>query len=152
MVTIYLIQKDQKKKDIHKKIMNIFITGHCGYIGSALMRFLTKCHYVKNIRGYDLINGEDILDKDHLNETMKEFKPDIVIHLAALSTVSACNEDIKLAIKTNGVGTYNVLNGMKSIGMQKYYLCQHLFCLWNQQRDSISRVCATNTMFSLWNN
>lgn len=91
------------------QIPKIFITGHRGYIGSALYRKLKPKFYVK---GYDIIDGFDIMDYQLLVSTMKSFNPDIVIHLAALSSVTACNEDIHKAIMYNAIGTKNVLDAM----------------------------------------
>ena len=100
-----------------KNDAKILITGSSGYIGSALFKNLEE----KGIKvvGYDIIEGEDIMDKKKLTRKMKEVNPDIVIHLAALSSVTACNEDINKAIMYNGVGTRNVLDAMKKCGCNK---------------------------------
>jgi len=66
--------------------------------------------------GYDIVEGDDIMDINNLTFSMLKFQPTIVIHLAALSSVTACNEDVKKAIKINGIGTRNVLNAMKLSG------------------------------------
>lgn len=89
--------------------MKIFITGHLGYIGSRMVEFLS--HH--EIKGYDLVHGQDILDRKLLTQTMSEFNPDVVIHLAAVSNVPECNEKPELAFETNGTGTSNVIHAMK---------------------------------------
>lgn len=98
----------------------IFITGHRGYIGSALFRIICDLPQIENVVGYDLVDGDDILDYERLLTVMKQTQPDIVIHLAALSSVSACNDNPKLAIKTNGHGTVNILKAMAEVN------CQHI--------------------------
>jgi UDP-glucose 4-epimerase len=87
--------------------MKILITGDQGYIGSALKEYLDH-----ELTGYDLINNQDILDYNNLNNSMKDI--DLVIHLAACSTISTCNNDPDLAYKINELGTENVLNAMKA--------------------------------------
>lgn len=98
--------------------LSVLMTGHCGYIGSALVQFLKKLPYIKQIVGYDIIDGNDILDETKLSRFIRSYNVDLVIHLAALSSVSACAEDPLLAIKVNADGTYSVLNAMKTAGCE----------------------------------
>lgn len=100
--------------------INILVTGHSGYIGSALMEYLSKESFVNKVIGYDVSNGHDILNFDSLVNVMQSNNIDIVIHLAALSSVSACNEDPTQAIKINGSGTRTILDAMKQTG------CKHI--------------------------
>lgn len=108
------------ERGICEMTVTILITGHRGYIGSALFRTLSELNVIDRIVGYDLVDGDDILNYERLLSTMMKSRPDIVIHLAALSSVTACNDDPKLAIKINGQGTLNVLNAMKEVG------CEHI--------------------------
>lgn len=96
--------------------LNILITGHKGYIGSTLTQFLTTA-FTCNIIGYDHADGNDIMDYNNLLISMKNI--DIVIHLAALSTVSACNDDPTYANIVNGIGTQNVLKAMTECGCNR---------------------------------
>jgi UDP-glucose 4-epimerase len=100
------------------KKLSILITGHCGYIGSALVQFLKALPYIKRIVGYDIVEGDDILDEIKLTRIMRSHKIDFVIHLAALSSVSACADDPLLAIEINAKGTQSVLNAMKISGCE----------------------------------
>ena len=79
----------------------VFLTGHTGFKGSWLSLWLTKLG--AKVCGYSLAPNTnpsmfkellieekieksvigDILDTKKLNETMNEFQPDIVFHLAA---------------------------------------------------------------------
>lgn len=93
--------------------LNILITGYCGYIGSALVEFLTRTSFVNTIVGYDLRDGNDILSYKSLVYSLKANKIDLVIHLAGVSSVTKCNENINSAIKVNGYGTYLLLKAMK---------------------------------------
>lgn len=100
--------------------INILVTGDRGYIGSALIEYLKKDLFINKVVGYDMYNGDDILNFDSLVNVITFNNIDIVIHLAALSSVSACNEDPTLAIKINGGGTRNILDAMKQTG------CKHI--------------------------
>lgn len=96
--------------------LNILITGHRGYIGSALTRYLQQQSVVNKVVGYDLVEGDDIMDLDKLTSVMKRENITVVIHLAAQSSVTSCNDNPELANKINGTGTNNVLMAMKNSG------------------------------------
>ena len=74
--------------------MKILITGSAGYIGSCLFEYLKKKY---NVFGTDKIIPKikkqknfflcDLLDFKKINNLIEIIKPDIVIHLAALSTI-----------------------------------------------------------------
>ena len=102
--------------DSAKSSLRVFITGHRGYIGSALFRAMTKFSLISEVEGYDIIEGHDILDLDSLVIRMMSFQPHVVVHLAALSSVTACNENWKKSVSYNAVGTRNVLTAMKQCG------------------------------------
>lgn len=93
---------------------NVLITGHCGYIGSALMVYLKDALFINKLIGYDIVEGDDIMDYSNLVNKLMVHDIDVVIHLAAVSSVSACNDQPKLAIKINAIGTRNVLRAMRS--------------------------------------
>ena len=95
--------------------MNILITGGCGYIGSALTEYLGNENMVIK---YDTINGHDILDYYDLVAMLVAYNINLVIHLAALSSVTACNEDPKEAMRVNAYGTGLILKAMKAVGCQ----------------------------------
>lgn len=94
--------------------MAILITGHRGYIGSALKEYLHQHLSDDNIIGYDIVDGDDILNYERLARVMKENTVRLVIHLAALSSVTACNENPAEAKRINGYGTEVVLKAMQS--------------------------------------
>ena len=115
----------------HYKNKRVLITGHTGFKGSWLTLWLSKLG--ANIQGFskdiptnpslfealDLekeINHSigDILDYDSLLKVFKDFKPEIVFHLAAQPIVS---ESIKNPIdtyKTNIIGSANLLECIRN--------------------------------------
>jgi len=100
--------------------INVLITGSDGYIGSALTEHLKSTYFIDRVIGYDLNNGEDILDYDLLVEKLTENNIHVVVHLAALSSVTACNDDVYNAIRVNAIGTNTILKAMKQSG------CKHI--------------------------
>ena len=98
----------------------IFLTGSEGFIGGHLRERLEKLGH--KVKGFDLrsnesfsINGlvfferQDIRQYYKVEQSMREFSPDIVIHLAALAGVRESLENPQDYFETNIIGTYNVL-------------------------------------------
>jgi CDP-glucose 4,6-dehydratase len=60
----------------------------------------------------------DLCDKDLLTEYIEGFQPEIVIHLAAITTVQEAFEDPTEAYRTNVIGTltlFEILKGVRSV-------------------------------------
>ena len=106
----------------------VLVTGGCGFIGSALVRTLVgECEaQVLNIdkltyagspstvapvahrRGYEFARI-DISDRAQLEDAIRRFEPDAVVHLAAESHVDRSIDGPADFIQTNVVGTYTLL-------------------------------------------
>jgi len=115
----------------------ILITGGTGTIGSLLAKTLLSKYYPKKVvvisrdetRQHDFINEIqddrlitylcDVRDFARLNEVFMEVKPDIVFHAAALKHVIFCEKNPIEAVKTNAIGTYNVVSAAIAAGVKK---------------------------------
>lgn len=108
--------------------MKILVTGGAGFIGSALIRHIineTKNHvvnldaltYAGNLSSltseafserykFEHVN---ICNRSELDRVFGEHKPDVVMHLAAESHVDRSIDSSGDFIKTNIIGTYNLL-------------------------------------------
>ena len=98
------------------KNKKIFITGASGGLGSDFVDYFKE----KNL----IVCSDstlDITDRKGTFEIIKANEPDIVIHLAAICGTKDCEEVPEQAIKTNVLGTTNVVQAVREIDSKFIY-------------------------------
>ena len=108
----------------------IFVTGGAGYVGSHCCKEFAAqgwnvVVYDNLSRGWrdlarwgELVEG-DILDRDALQSALTAAKPDVLAHFAALTYVGESVEDPALYYRNNTLGTFNILESMRAVGVDK---------------------------------
>lgn len=121
------------------KNKKVFITGHTGFKGSWLALWLTLLG--AKVKGYALepytdpsnfiainldskVESEigDILDREKLNKSISDFKPDIIFHLAAQPLVRLSYLEPIKTYETNVIGTLNTLEAARKCSSVKAFV------------------------------
>lgn len=108
--------------------MNVLVTGGAGYVGSFSARLLERSGH--GVWVYDnlsaghrgavaedrLIVG-DLMDRELLEQVLKDKRIDAVMHFAAFAYVGESVEDPAKYYQNNVVGTLSLLKAMRAVGV-----------------------------------
>ncbi|WP_336802216.1 NAD-dependent epimerase/dehydratase family protein [Kaistia sp. MMO-174] len=101
----------------------ILITGGSGFVGRPLVRLLSAGHNVlvydalrfgrdrftaSELERIELVEG-DVRDQDQVQRVMEAFRPEVILHLAAIHFIPQCERDPLTAVTVNVAGTVNLL-------------------------------------------
>ena len=115
----------------------VFITGIEGFTGRALQRYLLSRGYLVSGSSLDTPDTPyrvDISDLDSIRDALADYKPDYIIHLAAISFVAhSNNEDF---YKINTIGTENILKAAKDISAKRVIVASSA-AVYGQREESV---------------
>ncbi len=93
--------------------MRILLTGHKGQLGRALQPHLQE----HTVRGIDLPD-HDITQRDATLSLVRDVKPDLILHAAAMTDVDGCARNPEAAYRVNGMGTQNLALAAADVGAE----------------------------------
>src|SRR5574340_1280481 len=91
--------------------MKFLVTGSAGLVGSQVVQDLVKLeHQVYSCYGQSKPNKGipvklDLVNNDNIIQVVEDTKPDVIIHLAAMTNVDLCEKEKELALKINAKAT-----------------------------------------------
>lgn len=117
---------------------SILVTGATGFVGRHLVRQLRG-------QGHDIVGTStreghdgvacDLRDRERVREVVNAADPEVVIHLAALSSVTA-GATLEY-YETNLVGTENLLQAVNALGSRRRFIFVSTAGVYGNQQTSI---------------
>ena len=107
-------------------IKKILITGCGGMLGSSVYKHLTGQGYTVLATDIELdeswLSYLDVREFEQAKEIAFKFKPDIILHLAALTNLEFCEDNLVEAYQTNFIGTKNIALICKKLNIPLVYI------------------------------
>ena len=90
----------------------MLVTGGSGFLGSRVAAYFEGIYEV-----YAPSHGEmDITEEDSVRKVMEKFRPDVVIHCAAMADVGQCQREPELSWAKNVTGSIHVTKAAGAVG------------------------------------
>ncbi len=100
--------------------MRVLVTGSDGQLGTELVALL-KGRASHEVLGLDLPE-HDLTDRDHVLGVLTAWRPDVVVHAAAMTAVDRCETEVELAHRVNCLATRFVADGARRVGAHVLYV------------------------------
>jgi dTDP-4-dehydrorhamnose reductase len=127
------------------KKTKIYIAGCGGMLGEAVYQLFGNIGEVK-ATDIDLnepwLSYADVRDFKQMSESIKEFNPDIIINLAALTDLELCERQTENAWLTNGLGAENI--GLIASQLDVPYIYVSTAGIFNGDKDVYNDFDAPN--------
>lgn len=103
----------------------VLVTGGAGYIGSHFCKALSQTSHSialfdnferghREAAKWGMVFEGNLLNFEFIDRVMAEFRPDVVVHFAALALVGESVADPALYYRNNVLGTLNLLDAMRA--------------------------------------
>lgn len=127
----------------------VLVTGCNGFIGSLLVnQLLTYSSYhvfgvAKGVNRNPKLPSENyfelnLLDLGKISGVIKEIKPEIIIHTAAISQVDKCEEDIELCRNINELATHEIVKACQDLNCRLIFFSTDFVFSGENKWESIS--------------
>ena len=108
--------------------MKVLITGSSGALGKSLRKFF-KDAFCPNHKEMDITNQKVV------SKVILGYKPDVLIHAAALVGIRECEENKEKAWQTNVEGTQNAVNALKKLNNNCYLIYMSTACVFAGENE-----------------
>lgn len=115
----------------------ILLTGGQGFFCSRFAKRFNNEYEIFSAGKDDL----DITDSQKVLEVFKEFKPDYVIHAAAIAVTDFCNKNPELAHKINVDGAIHVAKACKDVGARLVFISSEQVFNGNKELGPYDEEC-----------
>lgn len=92
------------------------ITGQGGFVGGHLTTHLLEQGW--EVKGFDIRNGQNILDYEFVRSALDVERPDAIFHLAAQAYVPESFANPKRTFEVNTIGSLNILEAVRQLGLK----------------------------------
>ncbi|GAB2700820.1 dTDP-4-dehydrorhamnose reductase [Mucilaginibacter koreensis] len=99
--------------------MKVFLTGASGILGSDILNVLQQEGH--EVLGFNSANIE-LGNLANVKQKVLDFRPEVVIHSAAMTNVDLCEDDNAAAITTNVIGSQNLAQVAAQVNARIVYI------------------------------
>ena len=108
--------------------MKVLISGGSGALGTSL-RTVFRDAFCPNSKEMDITRAKAV------DKAILDYKPDVLIHTAALVSVRDCEEEKEKAQKVNVGGTQNIVNALKKLNNNCYLVYMSTACVFAGENE-----------------
>ncbi len=125
-------QSHEKDVNVPYTKHRILLTGDQGFIASKVKQRLLELGH--DVIGYDIVNGQDLLNLNQLEKSVKEC--DIVYHIAAQADLTQMSQSVqagRAGVRINVEGTHNV--AYLAAKHKKWVIYASTVCVYGNVKD-----------------
>ena len=92
------------------------VTGSAGFVGQHLAQHLIDQGW--EVEGFNLRNGQNLLDYEYVRNALDILRPDAIFHLAAQAYVPESFANPHRTFEVNTIGSLNILEAVRQLGIK----------------------------------